>query len=99
MSGFLITAASRFPVLKASDRNTTMFEKYIICTRGFRNVIQDGQTTGFQLNVRISYYRGIPLSCVEGFDVTVDGEAFSPDKMRYAIGDRTFTVGEAAQAE
>ena len=76
-----------------------MFEKYIICNRGFRNVIQDGQTTGFQLNVRISYYRGIPLSCVEGFDVTVDGEAFSPDKMRYAIGDRTFTVGEAAQAE
>lgn len=75
-----------------------MFEKYIICTRGFKNVIQNGEAAGFQLDVRISYYRGIPLSCVEGFDVTVDGELFGLDRMRYAIGGRTYTMAEAAEA-
>jgi len=75
-----------------------MFEKYMICTRGFKNVVEKGQSTGFQLDVRISYYRGIPLSCVEGFDVTVDGKAFDPGEIRYAIGGKRYTIAEAAEA-
>jgi hypothetical protein len=75
-----------------------MFEKYIICTRGFKNFVEKGQSTGFQLDVRISYYRGIPLSCVEGFDVMVDGEQFAPGEIRYAIGGKTYSVSDAAEA-
>jgi hypothetical protein len=73
-----------------------MFEKHMILTRGFRNTVENGRITGFQLDVRITYYRGVPLSCVEGFDVTVDGEKFVPD--RYAIGGRTYTLAEAEKA-
>ena len=75
-----------------------MNEKYLICTRGFKNVVQNGKTTGFQLNVRIAYYRGLPLSCVEGFDIVVDGEAFGPDKIQYFLGDRLYTAEQAAEA-
>ncbi len=75
-----------------------MFEKYMIVTRGFKNVLRGGNAVGFQLGVRITYYRGIPLSCVEGFDVTVDGERFTGTDISYALGGRSFTAGEAAQA-
>ena len=69
-----------------------MFEKYMVCTRGFKNVLSRGETTGFQLKVRITYYRGIPLSCVEGFDVTVDGETFPRDKVTFSIGNHSFPL-------
>lgn len=80
------------------QRRRQVFEKYMILTRGFKNVHQDGNIVAFQLQVRITYYRGIPLSCVEGFDVTVDGETFTPANIRYSIAGRTFTAAEAAQA-
>jgi len=75
-----------------------MFEKYMICTTGFKNLSDNDQLTGFQLKVRITYYRGIPLSCLERFDVTLDGEHFGPDNMKYSLGARTFTPAEAANA-
>ena len=74
-----------------------MNEKYLICTRGFKNVTQNGKTTGFQLDVRITYYRGVPLSCVEGFDITVDGESFGADKIQYFAEGRLYTAEQAAE--
>jgi hypothetical protein len=72
-------------------------EKYLICTRGFKNVIQNGKAIGFQMDVRITYYRGVPLSCIEGFDIKVDGEAFGPDKVLYFANGRTYTMEQAAE--
>lgn len=74
-----------------------MNEKYLISTRGFRNIVENGRATGFQLNVRITYYRGVPLSCIHGFDVVVDGEPFSGDKIRYFVNGRTYTAEQAAE--
>ena len=39
-----------------------MLEKDLIQTRGFHNIVQDGVVTGFQFEVRLTYYRGIFLS-------------------------------------
>ena len=75
-----------------------MFEKYLICTPGFKNVTKNGQATGFQLNVRISYYRGIFLSEVERFEVEVDGEKFGPDKITASIGKESFPLTQLAKA-
>lgn len=76
-----------------------MFDKYMVLTRGFQNVSQGGQTIGFQMKVRITYYRGVFLPLVAGFDVTVDGERFKPEQIRFSIGNRTFTFEEMAKAE
>jgi hypothetical protein len=75
----------------------TMNEKYLICTRGFKNFVENGKATGFQLDVRITYYRGVPLSCVEGFDIKVDGESFGPEKLRYLVNGRLYTAEQAAE--
>ena len=71
-----------------------MFNKYMILTREFRNVTDGGQVTGFQLKVRIPYYRGVRLSLVDTVQLTVDGEEFPMDKMTFTAGGRTYTFQE-----
>jgi len=76
-----------------------MFDKYMVMTRGFQNVIQNGQITGFQMKVRITYYRGVFLPLLSGFDVTVDGENFTPERMRFTLANHTYTMDEVGKAE
>jgi len=67
-----------------------MFDRYLIGEDGFRNVAEGGKTIGFQLDVRIAYYRGLGLSMVEGFDVTVDGRQFPREENLFTVRGRTF---------
>jgi len=71
-----------------------MFDRYMICEEGFRNVVGNGRREGFQFDVRITYYRGIVLSMIEGFEVAVDGEEFSRDAIAFTVRDQTYTLDE-----
>ena len=42
-----------------------MFEKYMILTQEFKNVKDGPNVTGFQVKVRLPYYRGVWLSTVD----------------------------------
>lgn len=68
-----------------------MFEKYLIGKTGFRNVLEDGKMTGFQLEVRIDLFRGMGLSTVEGFEVIVDGRQFPREHNLFTVRGLTFT--------
>ncbi len=66
------------------------FGNSILCDQGFKNLVENGEKVGFQLRVRISYYRGIPLSLLDGYEIRVDEEefgnaeiSFSPDGVNY----------------
>jgi hypothetical protein len=76
-----------------------MFDKYMVLTRGFQNVRENGQIVGFEMKVRITYYRGVFLPLVSGFDVTVDGEKFKPEQLRFSYGGKSYTMEEMAKAE
>jgi Domain of unknown function (DUF6379) len=71
-----------------------MFDRYTICEEGFCNAAQDAQIAGFEILIRIAYYRGLRLSMVEGFDVTVDGESYPAEKNLFTTGGRTYTYEE-----
>ena len=46
--------------LTGRSANKVLFEKYIICEDGFGNLYDEkGECTGFQLKVRLPYYRGV----------------------------------------
>jgi len=75
-----------------------MFDQYLICEEGFSNVLQNGKPAGFQLNVRITYYRGVALSLVEGFEIRVDGKKYERDQVRFSVRDRSFTFSEMETA-
>ena len=70
-----------------------MLEAHVIQTKGFKNV--EG---GFQVAVRCPYYRGIWASLLEGAELTVDGETFGADDVRWTLGGRTFSAAELAGA-
>jgi hypothetical protein len=73
-----------------------MPETQNILERGFKNVSEKENITGFQLLVKSSYYRGIALSLIEDFEVTVDKETFRRDKIKFATSDgaHTYTLDE-----
>jgi Domain of unknown function (DUF6379) len=74
-----------------------LLEQHVIQTKGFMNV-GDAEPSGFQVAVRCPYYRGIWASLVEGAEVAVDGEAFGPARIRWTLGEETFTASELAES-
>jgi hypothetical protein len=76
-----------------------MFENYMLLHRGFQNVRQGNQIIGFQVLVKIAYYRGVVLPLIGDFQIAVDGEKFGVDKMKISVGRHTFTFDETAKAE
>ncbi len=54
------------------------------------NWYDDGECTGFSLDVRSFYYRGVPLALFESAYVNVDGEVYGPDSMRVFVDGEMF---------
>jgi hypothetical protein len=71
-----------------------MFDRYMICADTVRNLTSNGAVVGFEFGARIAYYRGLGLSMVEDLVVTVDGDRIPRDRIRFTVGDRTFSLDE-----
>ncbi len=71
-----------------------MYDNYLIVGEEFKNVLQNGEAVGFQLGMRLAYYRGIVLSLIGNIDLTVDGEAIPQDAMTVTVGGKTFPLGD-----
>lgn len=54
------------------------------------NCYENGDCTGFSLDVRSFYYRGVPLALFESAHVMVDGEVFGPESMHVLVDGETF---------
>ena len=76
-----------------------MFEKQMVLTRGFQNVIKNGTPVGFQFLMKTAYYRGTFLDIIGSIEVAVDGTKYARDQLRITVDDRTFTMDEAGRAE
>lgn len=61
-------------------------------------VIADGSLRatpdGFQFGLRLPWYRALPLACVEGLDVTLDGETASPEDLRIELDETTYRLDD-----
>lgn len=66
------------------------FGDIIVCEQGFKNVAKNNEISGFQVRVRISYYRGINICLLDGYDIEVDGEIFNPDDVSFSPTGETF---------
>lgn len=91
-----LSAATRIP---STFGQRGVLEKYMILTRGFQNVVKRGKTVGFQMLVRIPYYRGVTLALVGGFEVTVDGKKVKRDRLRFTLEGRTYTMDQIGKEE
>jgi hypothetical protein len=66
---------------------------------GFKNTIDRGTTTGFQLNIREPYYRGTFLSSVHYFELTIDGVQIPRDHIRIMVSGKTVTLAQMEEAD
>ncbi|MDT2598477.1 DUF6379 domain-containing protein [Enterococcus hulanensis] len=71
-----------------------MFEQYLVNPEGFRNVSEENQIIGYEVQLRIPYYRGLPMSCVEVIDLLVDGEKVANEDQLITVKGETFTFAE-----
>lgn len=71
-----------------------MFDKYIIVPGTFRNTVRDGATVGFELGVRMPYYRGLGLSMVEAVDLTVDGDEVVSTAIEFTVHGNSYALAE-----
>ncbi len=72
----------------------TDFEERVLREEGFYNILLNGKQVGFNLDLRLNYYRGLPLSCVQKAEVTVDGEKI-PDYLILAeLNEKGFTISQ-----
>jgi hypothetical protein len=63
----------------------------MIQTRGFRN---RGDGDGFEVRLRLPYYRGLWTNLIDGAVVTVDGERFDTDDISWSIDGVSYTLDE-----
>ncbi len=78
-----------------------MFDKYIIVPEGFRNTTADGAAPGntvdgYELGIRLPYYRGLGLSMVEAIDLTIDGAAVPADALTLTVHGNSYAVSDLA---
>ncbi len=71
-----------------------MMDQHMLCDDGFENVVRNGQTTGFALQARLPYYRGLGLSMVEDLANTVDGQAVAREAVRLSLRGRSWSLDE-----
>lgn len=75
-----------------------MQDPYVIMGTGFKNSVAGGRITGYQVKVRIPYYRGTYLSAVDYLKLTVDGQDVPRDDVRIVVNGKTFTMPEMEDA-
>ena len=76
-----------------------MLELSLIQTRGFTNVVEDGNVTGFKFLLRMPNYRGLWASLIDGIEVSVDGNPFKPDIAQWTIGGHTYALDELQRSQ
>ena len=69
-------------------------EREVIQSVGFRNIKKDGEIVGFQLKVRLPYYRGIFLSQLRPGTLIIDGERFEKEDIIWHINGEDYTYEE-----
>lgn len=69
-------------------------ERQVIQSVGFRNRVEDGKVVGFQLKIRLPYYRGVFLSQLRPGTLIVDGERFEKEDIIWNINGEDYTMDE-----
>jgi len=77
-----------------------MFDKYMVCEDSLQARFVDGRPAGFQLQLRLPYYRGLGLSMVETVELSLDGERFHAEQMSLEVHGNRYRLdrlGEVAE--
>jgi hypothetical protein len=49
---------------------------------------------GFEVKVRLNWYRSLPLSCIERVSLVLDGQAIDPASISFAVNDHAYPLND-----
>lgn len=67
-----------------------MYETHLLTDVDCRSLWEHGKKYGYCVNIRINYYRGLPISCVDQISLWVDGEAVDPATMSVQLNGKEY---------
>jgi hypothetical protein len=76
-----------------------MQDPYVIVNTGFKNTVEGGATSGYQLDIRIPYYRSVYLSAIHSLDLSVDGAPIPQQDIRIVVAGKTFSIAQMFEAD
>lgn len=50
--------------------------------------------TGYEVLIRLLWYRSLPLSCIENIHLSLDGQPVAPELLCFGINDKEFQLSE-----
>lgn len=68
------------------------FDHLVLDEGNFYNVKIGENVVGVNLDLRINYYRGLPLSCLETLNVTIDGKPIPAPLMLLSLNGKKFSM-------
>ena len=75
--------------------NPAIRDRAFISDDGFRNAVREGEP-GFTVKVRLTSYRSLPLSCIEGMQLAIDGEPIDPRTAVFTLNNYSHKLDELA---
>jgi uncharacterized protein DUF6379 len=73
-------------------------EQKVLRSDALRSLTLNGEAVGFTLDVGLNYYRGLPLSAVERFQLTIDGEVVPDHLVLVELNEKLFMPEQLALA-
>jgi hypothetical protein len=64
-----------------------------ISDHGFRSVTRGG-VEGVEIKVRLTSYRALPLSCIEGLLLTIDDKTIDPSTLTITVNQHNYKLAE-----
>jgi hypothetical protein len=74
-----------------------MLEREVIQSRGFRNIGKSEAAVGFEVAVRLPYYRGIWLSQLRPGRLVVDGVEIAPADIAWIVDGKAYPQNALAE--
>ncbi len=74
-------------------RGRAAVDRAFLGSEGFRNVVHQGRK-GFEFKVRLTSYRSLPLSCIEGIELSIDGQPVNPSDMMLILDNHSYKLDE-----
>lgn len=68
------------------------FDERVLPQQNFKNIYLNDNRVGFNLGIRLNYYRGQHLSTIERLEVKVDGQAIQQHLILFCINNKKFTI-------
>jgi len=65
-----------------------------ICEDGFGNIVVNGNAIGYTIRIRHNRYRSAILSCIEEFQLKVDGQVVDPLNITFCLNNKHFMISQ-----